>query len=252
MLTTLRDEAERQGMTIRFSEKYHGDAELLVIYGYGGPHSSIWKQHVAAGGHAAMWDVSYFGFRYLRVSIDREHPTSEQIRKTPNESSRFDDQRLSMRDDYSPEGHIVLVGMGPKVRRYLGASALDWEQRRYAELCSRFPGRRIVYRPKPRREFPRLPCETDNQSEIGAVLKGASLVVCRHSNVALDAVLAGIPYECEDGIARWLPMTDYSVERRLDLLRRAAWWQWCPDEAAEAWRFIKMMTTQDGEVRRAA
>ena len=72
-------------------------------------------------------------------------------------------------------------------------------------------------------------------------MRGARLVVCRHSNVAVDAVIAGVPVECEDGAAYWLRDKPYTPEVRRDFLDRLAWWQWKPEECMKAWEFIRRM-----------
>ena len=80
--------------------------------------------------------------------------------------------------------------MGKKSRVFLGAG--DCELRKASELQQRFPGRSIIVRQK-RAQVP-----------IDQALRGASLVVCHHSNCAVDAIIAGVPFECEDGAAYWL------------------------------------------------
>src|SRR5690606_31042250 len=99
-----------------------------------------------------------------------------------------------------------------------------------------FPGRKVIFRPK-RRDDMKLPCKTDGETPIAELLRGSSLVVCRHSNVAVDAAIAGVPFECEDGAAAWLQARPYTAENRLDFLRRLAHWQYRPDEADRAWAF---------------
>ena len=74
---------------------------------------------------------------------------------------------------------------------------------------------------------------------IADLLRGASLAACRHSNVAVDAVVAGVPFEAVDGAAMWLAGKDYTPANRLDFLRRLAWWQWKASEAHLAWDFAK-------------
>jgi hypothetical protein len=71
------------------------------------------------------------------------------------------------------------------------------------------------------------------------VLRGASLVVCRHSNVAVDAVVAGVPFEAEDGAATWLKGKPYTIGNRLDFLRRLAYWQWHQGELYDAVQFAQ-------------
>jgi hypothetical protein len=90
-----------------------------------------------------------------------------------------------------------------------------------------------------------MPCETDASSTIEQLLCGASLIVCRHSNVAIDGAIAGVPFECEDGAAAWLKPQPYTRENRLRFLCRLSWWQWRPDEAGEAWAFIRGILKDD-------
>lgn len=248
MLDSLAVAAGESGDRVTISDTYRGGAELLVLYGFGHPkcQAAVMQQR-AMGGRFIAWDMGYFQdvSSTLRVAIDSDHPTIAMVDRTSENSDRFDQERISLRNDYDPDGPIVLVALGPKSRNSLGELSKDWEMRKYRELIARFPGRRIVYRPKPRRPAPALPVDTDDRSDIGDVLRGASLVVCRHSNVSLDATIAGIPFECEYGIAKWLAGREFTVENRLNLLHRAAWWQWREEEASAAWRFVKGMLSSD-------
>jgi hypothetical protein len=218
--------------------RYAGRHRWLMLWGVGRPqHAAAWRQHA---GPVAMWDLGYLGRTagYYRVGLNHWHPTPEQLDRTPNDPARFQQIGVELREDGDPAGPIVLVGMGPKSRVFVGDQA--WEARTLRELQREFPGRRIVFRPKPGRPAPALGCEIAD-GPIGEVLRGASLVVCRHSNVAVDAAVAGVPARCEDGIARWLRGRPFNEETRRDFLARVAWWQWKPDEAGEAWRFLRCM-----------
>ena len=83
----------------------------------------------------------------------------------------------------------------------------------------------------------------DSESRIADLLKGASLVVCRHSNVAVDACIAGVPVICDDGAAFSLYRSNTSPtpEQRMDFLQRLSWWEWDRTEAGAAWEFIQEM-----------
>jgi hypothetical protein len=117
----------------------------------------------------------------------------------------------------------------------------EWERKTLAALRAAYPGRRVVYRPKRPEQLDNLPVAT---APIEEVLKGASLVVCRHSNVAVDACIAGVPVVCEDGAAAALYGSDLrrpanpGGEERRQFLERLAWWQWKPSEAKLAWQFL--------------
>ena len=75
------------------------------------------------------------------------------------------------------------------------------------------------------------------------VLKGASLMICRHSNAAVEACLLGIPVECEGGAAHWLyhKNPNPSLEERQDFIHRVCWWQWKFGEMGNAWKFLVAM-----------
>lgn len=239
--------APEAGVGIRITERYSGCVEWLVIWGVGATgRSEMRDRHVANGGKVQLWDIGFFRRTkrgYCKVSVNQDYATRWLDRTAP-EPRRWDEVALELREDADPNGHIVLAGIGPKQHAYAGAVLDDWEPRKLAELRARFPGRRIVYRPKPNRRYVELGrgVEMDAESPIEDVLRGAALAVCMHSNVAVDAVLAGVPYESEDGVSTWLRGKPYTRETRLDFCRRIARWQYKPAEMAEAWRFLLDVT----------
>lgn len=223
---------------------YTGDNDLLVLYGVGeASRNEARKAQLASGKHALLWDLGYFGFHgkrdgWLRCTIDHDHPQAF-LDHTDPDPIRWEQHEIKLRDDCRRDGHILLIGLGRKSRSYLNEP--DWEADALERIRAQYPGQRIVYRPKPGHPSPHLNVDTDDSTPIAKLLQGASLVVCRHSNVAVDAVIAGVPYECEDGAAIWLRGRPYTRENRLDFLRRLAWWQWRASEAARAWAFAKRM-----------
>lgn len=243
MLKAMRTALISDGMSVEVTQKYRGLRDLLMLHGVGAPDRNAARNaHVASGRRVIMWDMGYFGRKktvgYLRCSIDRDHPQA-WFDRTPADAGRWQALRIALRDDARPDGPVILVGLGRKSRSYLRAD--DWEAARFDQLRSRFPGREIIYRPKPGNPWPALKCKTDATTPIEALLIGASLVSCRHSNVACDAAVAGVPFECDDGAAVWLQPKPYTTENRTDFLHRLAHWQYRPDEAANAWHFLKGM-----------
>jgi hypothetical protein len=234
------------GMNIKLSRTYTGSKDLLVLYGAGAPdRDQLMRKHLDSGRHVLCWDVGYVGRgkdtnrHYFRVSVDRTHPNL-MMDVTPNSPERWAAHGIKLRNDYDPKGPIIVAGMGPKSRVHLGVN--DWEIKALHAAKKRFPGKRVLYRPKPRKlRDDRIQWEKDGETPISALLKGASLVICRHSNVAVDACIAGIPVECEDGAAHWLyrHSPTPSPEQRLDFLNRLAWWQWKTTEMKEAWKFLQ-------------
>ncbi len=225
----------------KMTPRYEGLSDVLMVWGAGSPdNANAILQQGRRGKFSVSWDYGYFGRAkrggYLRVSLNDWHP-QRWLDRTPAHPDRWERHGIQLREDGHPDGHIILVGMGPKSHKYLHSTG--WEQRKLTELRSRFPDRRIIYRPKPGRTFANLDCETALGGGIDELMVGASLVVCRHSNVAVDAAVAGINFECQDGAAQWLTEKPYNVASRLDFLQRLAYWQWLPSESVEAWEFLR-------------
>jgi hypothetical protein len=153
---------------------------------------------------------------------------------------RWDRLKVPLREDADTAGPVLLIGLGHKSRAYLRLPY--WERDMQASLQKRFPGRQIIFRPKGK-DRTQLPCKTDRETPIDHLLLGSSLVVCRHSNCAVDATIAGVPFEAQDGAAIWLQRREFTPANRLEFLRRLAWWQWRADEAAQAWAFAKQVTS---------
>lgn len=230
--------AARQADDVKVTQIYQGGSDWLVLYGVGAPdRDEARKRQIKNGGRTMLWDLGYFDRqRYLRCSVDHDHP-QDWLPRTAPDPQRWNALGIRLREDYDPDGHIVLVGLGKKSRAYLREA--DWERFRLNDLRKRFPGRQIIYRPKPKSPAMKLDCRMDADSPIEVLLRGASLISCRHSNVACDAAVAGVPFECDDGAAMWLKGRPFTQENRLEFLRRLAWWQWRSNEAVEAWAFIK-------------
>ena len=214
---------------------------LLMSYGLGHPQRRIWtEEHVRSGGRLIGWDLSYWARDdYMRCTVDHLHPW-RLIRDMPPE--RWDSFGIPLREDADPNGPIVLIGMGRKSRAQFAMADRNWEKKALRDIQSAYPGRKIVYKPK-RQEEGLVGCVTVN-GPIEEALVGAALVVCRHSNVAVDACMAGVPVVCEDGAAKVLYGEDIrnpvnpSAAQRLRFLRNLAYWQWKPAEAVEAWKFL--------------
>lgn len=243
ILAALYDFAGQADVRATITERYRGEAKLFVMWGVGAVgRSELRHQHIANGGTVLLWDIGFFKRTkhdgHCKASINQDFATA-WLDQTKPEPERWSELGIGLRDDYDPKGHIVLAGIGPKQHAYEGALIEQWEAHKLRELRRRFPDRRIVYRPKPRRPFAPLSCETDATSDIADVLRGAALVVCHHSNVAVDAVLAGVPFEADDGVATWLRDKPYTREVRLDFVRRLARWQYKRAEMVEAWRFLR-------------
>lgn len=231
--------AQKVGVRCIVTEKYRNAAPLLMSYGLGHPERRVQTEaHVARGGRLIGWDLGYWDRDVaMRVTVDSGHP-----RGMPDmPAHRWEAAGIALRDDFDPDGPIVLVGIGRKSRTQFGLVGQEWEARTLKALRRAYPGREVLYRPKKPEAL--AGCRSVDGA-IADVLRGASLVVCRHSNVSVDACIAGVPVVCEDGAAVALYGSDLSapvnpgVEQRRRFLQNLAWWQWQPSEAVQAWRFL--------------
>lgn len=234
-------------IAIEVNERYKGNCDLLMVYGTGHPIRRPWqRQHIVNGGRMIGWDLGYWHRRvdntfHMRVTLDADHP---QAFIRPEPVQRWHDQGIDLRDVYRKEGHILIIGMGPKSNRAHGLRPLEWEMNAAKLAKAAYPKQRIIYKPK-RPTDPTPPGFTVDRNPIEQALRGAALVVCRHSNVAIDACIAGVPVFCEDGAAMALygagalakPIRP-TPEQRLDFLRSLAWWNWRPEEAGKAWGYL--------------
>lgn len=218
------------------SSKYTGGHKLLMMYGAGLPsRQAALEAHRKAGGTVVVWDLGYWDRDdAMRLSIGSLHPTAEQLALAPEGSRR----KHVLREDADPNGPILLVGLGVKSGRLYGLQTMEWELGKMWGLKN--SGRKILWRPKGRQSSKLTGATLKHGMPIEEALKGCSLVVCRHSNVAIDACIAGVPVECEDGAAFSLYKngTTPSREDREEFLRRLGWWNWRPTEAVEAWNWI--------------
>lgn len=242
MLEAMIAAAPDAGVEVIVNSEWKRAAPVLMSYGLGHMTRRAWtREHVRTGGRLIGWDLGYWNrdvpVRFnMRLTLDEEHPHRWIGPEAPE---RFDAAGIVLREDYSAAGPIVLVGLGRKQRRHKGHPGLAWEMAKLQELRKRFKGRRIVYRPK--RLEAGLPGVATATGAIEDVLRGASLVVTAHSNVAIDACIAGVPVECDDGaaFALYRGNPNPNREQRRAFLQSLAWWQWSPVEALQAWEFIK-------------
>lgn len=245
MLAAIAAAAKSAHDRVKETQGFEGKSDWLVLYGVGAPvNHEARNAQLARGGRVLLWDLGYIERKkvvgHLRMSIDTDHP-QQWLDKTPADGSRWRRLGMELREDANPDGPILLIGMGRKSRTYLNAD--DWSRTAYESLTKRFPGRRILYRPKGHDDT-RLPCDRDEKTPIAELLHGASLVVCRHSNVSVDAAIAGIPFEAENGAAMWLQKREFTPVNRTKFLQRLAFWQWRATEAAQAWAFAKQVASK--------
>lgn len=258
LLLAMVEGAREKGVDARAMRTYTPrSGSVLVTYGLGGhdrlPHAKV---HMRGGGRVVAWDAGYCdrktADRKYRVSLDGFHcPRRIMIGPRPS-ADRWRASGLGITQNSPSGSNIILIGCGPKSR---AVGAEGWAAAKSREIRKKFPAYRIIYRPK------RIPLESgvlndsvDSDSPIEKVLEQASLVVCLHSNVAVDACRMGVPVVCEDGAAAAIypnrlddAKEQPSEATRREFLERLAWWQWSESEIArgDQWPWLMGRLSED-------
>lgn len=227
--------AIRAPSQVRAVRRYTGDFRVIVVYGPGRPSRQEYiARHLAKGGRALLWDMAYWDrVDSMRLSLDGLHPTAEHLELYDGHARRA----FELREDAQPEGPIMLVGLGAKTNVALGHGEFTWERKALKMIRERWPGKEVLWRPKgaiPQR-FEGL--RISHGTPITEALRGCAAVVCRHSNVAVDACVAGVPVFCEDGaaFALYRDNPQPSREQRAKFLAKLSWWEWSRADAQQAW-----------------
>lgn len=244
--------AKKLGINVKSGYSQADRKRVLMTYGAGAPERlPTIKQHVESGGTAIMWDAGYWdrklhdADRKYRVSINHLHP-QEFMRQMDNKTSaRMRDSGLRVvTKEHDNDGPILLVGNAPKARR---AGAEGWSENMLNQLRQRLPDKKIIYRPKPKRIPEHINADGISTGPIEGELQKYSLIVCRHSNVGIDACMIGVPVVSEDGAASVIypnRLDDYenqpTLAQRKQFMANLAYWQWSRKEMANghAWKFL--------------
>lgn len=191
--------ASAKGFDSRLVRAKPRKGAVLVLYGLGGPDRiqyASWPKLVAFD--LGYWERYPVGSRKYRVSINGFHCPDLIMRGERPSSERFEQAGLTITDHGGDSnGPVMLVGNAPKS---IAVGAQGWTAEKSRMLKA--AGYRIVYRPKPGRPHePDVQHDGVSDGPITEELSKVSMVVCRHSNVAIDACLQGVPVVCESGAA---------------------------------------------------
>lgn len=245
-LQALQEAAAEAGVKVFTADRYK-QCDVLVLYGLGGhDRLPIAEKHLESGKPFVAIDLGYWGRenkdRVFRISFNSNHPDSVMDGEAPS-GERFRSANVPTGNVYNPDGPVILVGNSSKSRVF---GTDGWTAQKSDEIRAKFPDKRLIYRPKPKHPIEgRVTYDAISDGLIDDALVNASLVVCRHSNVAIDACRLGVPVVCEGGAASAIYPTleNYAQQpceaTRLEFLHRLAWWQYCAAESVQAWTFIK-------------
>lgn len=234
-------------------------APIAVFYGLHGRLFEAFNRYRQDPALTAVYiDLGYWKRRlpgerwsgYHKIAVNARHPTAyfQKIRHP-------EDRRLAAGVQIAPwrrQGeHIILAGMGEKAARVEGFRYEQWE-REAIDRIRLVSGRPIIYRPKPSdgdaRNIVGTTFGPSKSVPIEDVLRGAWAVVTHHSNAACDALVAGVPAFCDEGVARPLATNDLSKieaplypDDREQWANDVAYTQWSVAEmySGAAWRYLR-------------
>ena len=228
-------------------------AEIAVFYGFDRNLQKVMRDYRAAGKAVVYVDLGYWNRReggplqgYHKVSVNGRHPT-DYFQGLRHPSDRFGRLGVSI-EPWRPGGrHIIVAGMSAKGAEAEGFEPHAWEEWTVAEL-RKVTDRPIIYRPKPSWMDARAIAGAAFEpglEDLPRLLVDCHAVVTHHSNVAIDALMAGIPAFVTDGPASALCFSE--LARIEQPWRPDGREQFAADLAYAQWRVSEM---RDGTVWR--
>lgn len=223
------------------------NADVAVFYGLEGNLPDIMGDF--AQRRAAVYiDLGYWGRReggrwsgYHKIVINARHPNAYYADPV-HPPDRFQKFRVPIKPfaRVGLEAPILLAGMGDKGAYAEGFEPEAWERWAIAEI-RKYTDRPIRYRPKPSWKEAK-PIEgveySSREREVEQELEHCWAVVTHHSNVAVDAILAGVPAFCWGGVGRDRSCQDLSKIEDPEI--PTARDQWAADIAYTQWNIAEM------------
>ncbi len=237
-------------MTGRFMGKIEGD--IAIAYGWINELTDkVFSTYQSAGLPFVFVDLGYWDRGpegHYRVGINDWDTAKHMKRGCPDD--RFRALNVPLRDDWNRKSKkVMIVGMSGKAAWTHGYKEGEWENNTRLDLIGndhfKKMGYEVYVRQKPNKQNRRMsPIEED--------LRDCRFVVSHHSNVAVDALVAGVPYWAKKGVGSLLSPPEFDIpsislpsfpddERKMNLLHDIAYAQWTPAEMREGhcWNYIK-------------
>lgn len=221
------------------------EADVAVFYGLSKP---ILSGYSRPPHRAVFLDLGYWAREGQegshKITVNSRHPTNYFQRKA-HEPSRFSRLGIGIRPWRNSGRSIMVVGMSAKAANAQGFAPEEWERQTVAALRC-ITDRPIIYRPKPNwagaQPIPGAEFQRGHPqgNDVPQQLRDVFCVVTHHSNVAVDALLMGVPVFSVEGIASVL--STKSLEKIDAPLRPEGREQWAYDAAYTQWTVSEMRT----------
>lgn len=220
------------------------DSDYAVHYGFADKLRNVYNVYREYS-TVVYLDLGYWQRRirsrydgYYKFVINGRHPTG-YFQNVKHSASRFNQLNVKIEDWRKGAENIIIAGLSEKAARAEGLDHQAWERQAYATL-KRHTDRPIIYRPKPNccRSRPIKGAGFDKKSTPQQLFANAHAVVARHSNMAVEALCAGVPVFVEAGVA--LPMAKTNLVRIESPLYPKERLQWASDIAWTQFRLDEM------------
>lgn len=231
----------------KYEYEYSGiEGDIAVFYGLEGRLRRIFRDYQESA-RAAYIDLGYWKRKqpkarfdgYHKIVINDRHPT-EYFQRRQHDNSRSRDLDIEIKPWNPSDGHILIAGMGDKAAEAEGFEVEEWERWAIKKLRA-VTNRSIVYRPKPswKRAKPIAGVGySPKTTELHHAFRGCYAVFTHHSNVAVEAICAGIPAWCWKGVA--LPFASQDFDQLKRPLMKDGREQWVNDIAWCQWNVAEM------------
>ncbi len=224
--------------------------DIVVVWS--GNYPIVMHEQFTAGGHTIIMEVGYFGDRLnaLSFSVNGLHGRGKFVpglKDMPFDRWNATGLEIAAWQDCDGKA-IMIAGQTPGDAQMAGENPIAWAANAAAKL--RAAGHtNLLYRPHPnyRKFAASIPAETVEGDLLGT-LRMASCVVTYSSNIAVDALLYGVPViAVSDGsMAREitgsgiLAAIDPPLYDRTQWAHDLAYCQWSLEETAagDAWAFL--------------
>lgn len=253
----MREGIKRLGdlpFTLIETEHRGAEHDVAVFYGYTRSLQKVMEDYRAAGRPVVYIDLGYWGRvkndGHHKVVVNGRHPT-DYFQKRKHDDKRAKALGIEVQPWRKQGDHILLAGMGAKASVIAEHMVFESFERAAIAQLRQHTARPIFYRPKPScRESGEIDGTVFSPptQPLTDVLRNCHAVVTHHSNVAVEALVAGVPAFCMHGVAAPLSMQDYSqIERPLFPEGREQWvndvaytqWTWSEMAAGLPWRHLK-------------
>jgi hypothetical protein len=223
------------------------DADFAVHYGFADQLRRVYEDYKRES-TVVYIDLGYWKRRirtrydgYYKFAVNSRHPTA-YFMNNDQDMSRAKDLGIKVQPWLEREGeYIVLAGMSEKAARAEGLEHQVWERTALQTLL-RHTDREIIYRAKPNccRSRPIKGARFDKKMPVPELFSKAHAVVARHSNIAVEALCAGIPTFVDAGVA--LPMSPQKLVHVESPIRPEGRKQWAGNIAWCQFSLAEMKT----------